>query len=385
MKHSLWVMMMVSSLYGWYGDVGFELTPVYVMFNDSENTRYGYGVYALEGRGRWWVTRGHGVDVIVRDTLLVGTNLSNTWELKRLVWQSEGERQSLLWGISVGRDRFFLDEGRLLEKTADGVLGSLSWNGIQLQSMVGYGGWTEWVGTNRSYLTLTNERVYTGLGVSFPLWIFSFVRVGVAGSLDLRTNASMHLVDIVGGVQGSVGSFGGYRANLWYEGGEICLSNLFSPEPVSAWAGEVSAFIGMKSFPLQGMLRYVVASGEGSSSGWNRFTGLGKIDGPVVFAHPVANLSFLQMRFTWREKNELFLVSGVYGMLFRMEKKDLILVGLYGDGSFLGQEMALEVVVKPDPSFTLFTTGGVMLKGEAFALNRDIPLFRLTCGVNIRL
>lgn len=386
MKKCLWIGLLFSSLYGWYGDIGLQLTPVYVILNDSENTTYGYGIYGIEGRGQLFLSRGHGLDVIVRDTLLAGTNLSNSWEIRRLCWKSEGEREGLVWAVLAGRERFSLDEGRLLERSADGLGGQLFWNGVRLEGALGYAGFTEWVESNRPASTQTNHRVYTGVSVSFPLWVLSFVRIGGAGSVDMRTNFRTSLVDIASGVQGSVFSWLGYSVHLWYETGEITLTNLSVPEKVSAWATEMKMLIGSKKMPLQGMVRYLAAAGENASSeGWNRFAGVGKIEGPAVFVHPVANLWMVQGRITWRDRNERILISGVYGLLSRLENKDLTMVSLYGSENLLGHEFALQMVLKIDPSLTFFATGGWMIKGDAFAINKDKPLYQISVGMNISL
>lgn len=386
MKKYLWFVLFVSSLYGWYGDIGLQLTPIYVILNDSENTTYGYGVYGLEGRGQLFLSRGHGVDVIVRDTLLVGTNLSNSWEIRRFIWKSEGSGENFLWSIVAGRERFSLDEGRLLDRSADGLNGQLFWNGVRLEGAVGYAGFTEWVESNRPASTLTNHRIYTGIATSFPLWLFSFVRMGVSGSVDMRTNFRTSLVDMACGVQGSLSSWLGYSAHLWYEMGEIALTNLSVSEKVSAWATEEKIVVGTKNSPFQGMIRYLAASGENSSvEGWNRFSGLGRIEGPAVFAHPMANLWMLQGKITWREKKNTILLSAIYGLIARFEKLDITMVPLYGSENLLGHEFALQTIVNIDPSVSLFATGGFMIKGDAFAINKDKPLYQVSLGLNIRL
>ncbi|MFN3660022.1 MAG: hypothetical protein ACK4TN_02155, partial [Brevinematales bacterium] len=98
MRKYLWFVLFVSSFYGWYGDAGFQFTPIYVILNDSENTTYGYGLYGFEVRGRLFLSRDHGIDVILKDTLIVLTNLTNTWEICRFVWESKDTEENLLWG-----------------------------------------------------------------------------------------------------------------------------------------------------------------------------------------------------------------------------------------------------------------------------------------------
>ncbi|MFN4217517.1 MAG: hypothetical protein ACK4HQ_08985 [Brevinematales bacterium] len=386
MRKYLCFVLFVSSFYGWYGDAGFQLTPIYVILNDGENTTYGYGIYGLEGRGRFFLSRDHGIDVILKDTLIVLTNLTNTWEIRRFVWESKGNEENLLWGMVLGRDRFSLDEGRLFEKSADGLGGYLLWNGMRIEGLVGYAGFTEWVESNRPASTLTNHRLYTGVSTSFPLWLFSFVRMGIAGSVDMRTNFRITLVDVAGGVQGSASSWIGYSAHFWYEMGEVVLTNIFVPEKVSAWATEEKIVLGKKNASLQGMLCFLAASGENSSSqGWNRFSGLGRIEGPVVFAHSIANLWMIQGKITWREKRDRFLLSVIYGILSRFEKTDITLVPLYGNGNLLGHEFAIQTVLNIDPSVSFFAMTGLMMKGDAFAINKEKSLYQVSVGINISL
>ncbi|MFN3661062.1 MAG: hypothetical protein ACK4TN_07505, partial [Brevinematales bacterium] len=258
--------------------------------------------------------------------------------------------------------------------------------GMRVEGLVGYAGFTEWVESNRPASTLTNHRFYTGVSISFPLWLFSFVRMGMAGSVDMRPKFRTTFVDVAGGIQGSMSSWIGYSAHLWYEMGEVALTNIFDTEKVSAWATEEKIVLGKKNTRLQGMLRFLAASGESSSSeGWNRFSGLGRIEGPVVFAHSIANLWMVQGKITWREKQDILLLSVIYSILSRFERTDITLVPLYGSGNLLGHEFAIQTVLNIDPSVSFFAVAGLMIKGDAFAINKDKPLYQVSMGINISL
>jgi len=217
------------------------------------------------------------------------------------------------------------------------------------------------------------------------VWFFSFVRVGTAGSVDLRTNFSSSFGVFFAGVQGALGEWFGYQAKAWYEMGSIVLTNLSKPDPVSAWASEASLFVGKKGFPIQGRMRLFLASGEGKADGWNRFVPLGEMESSQVLLHPAGNLTLVQMQATWRTLASRLGVSLGYDLLWRQEKQDITLVSLYGDGLFLGQEFVLQVVGKIDPSVKVFATGGVFLKGDGFGLNRDKPLYQVSGGLSIEL
>ncbi|URA11248.1 hypothetical protein [Thermospira aquatica] len=387
MKRVVFLLFLAVNMYSWYGDIGIVAIPSYVIMNTSENTLYGYGIYTFDVRGRVFLSRFHYADTVFRDTLIAGTNMTNLWELKRLSWHSGNEysEENLSWSVTLGRERFSLDEGKLFEKPGDGLGFLLALKGWRGETVLSYRGWTEFVQTNRTYSSKTNERLEGGVLVSFPLWFFSFVRVGVAGSVDLRTNNRTTLWVISSSLQGNIGSFFSYQGRGWYEMGEIALTNSERSDPVSAWAGEIQLFVGKRDFPLQGSIRWLGASGENDSGGWNRFTGLGSVEGPVVLLHPVANLSMGQIRLTWRGFHERLLVSVVDGLLWRMETKDLVLAPLYGSGAFLGHELGLETVYRFDPNFTLFLKGGVFFKGDAFAVMKDKPLYQIATGIAMTL
>jgi len=388
MRYGWLGLLLVSMAYGWYAEGSFQLVPSYVIMNNSENTTYGYGLYTMEGRARVALSPEHGLDIVLQDTLRVWTNISNTWDIRRLLWKSTlGEDQTKgVWTVQLGRDLFRLDGGSLFARRGDGLMASLFWNGIRVEGCGTYAGWTEWVMSNRPYATLTNERVETGLVVSFPLWVFSFVHAGVAGSVDLRTNSRTSMADVMVGVQGSIGAWAGYTVRGWYEMGEVALTNLNRSDGLSAWAGEVSVLIGKKTLPWQGMVRWVAASGENpQTSGWNRFLGMGDREGPLVLLHPVANLSMVGGRITWRPMGDVVLLSGIYDALWRLENKDIVLTPLYGDGYFVGQEMGIESVFRPDPNVSLFVIGGVFFKGDAFAINREKLLYQVMAGLTISL
>ncbi len=387
MRRGLLFLLLSVSMYAWYGDLGLLTLPSYLVMNTSENTLYGYGIYAFEVRGRVFLSRHHYADGVFRDTVIASTNITNLWELKRLSWHSANDysEEHLSWGVTVGRDRFSLDEGKLLERTGDGAGLVFALRGWRGEVALLYRGWTEWVETNRPSSLRTNERIEGGVGVSFPLWVLSFVRMGLASSIDLRTNNRITLVVLSGGLQGSIGRFVGYQGRGWYEMGEVALTNSERSDPVSAWGGELQLLLGEKDFPLQGGIRWVGASGEGQSDGWNRFLSLGNIEGPAVLAYPVGNLSMVQARITWRTLKDRLLVSLVDGLLWRIEPKDIVLTPLYGSGSFLGHEVALETVYRFDPNFTLFIKGGMLFKGDAFAINRDKPLYQIMAGMSITL
>ena len=347
MKKVFWLLITLFvlslCLYGWYTDLKLLLTPSYVVFNDSENTLYGYGIYTFEGGAKFFFSRYNFVDGVVKDNLIVGTNMTNGWELRRLAWsvgtEFGGDRFS--WNIVVGRQQAKLDDGVLLSRVSDGISGHFHVRTVRVDATVGYTGWTQERSTNMSLMADTNHRVIGGVMAAMPVWFFSFVRVGTAGSVDLRTNFSSSFGVFFAGVQGALGEWFGYQAKAWYEMGSIVLTNLSKPDPVSAWASEASLFVGKKGFPIQGRMRLFLASGEGKADGWNRFVPLGEMESSQVLLHPAGNLTLVQMQATWRTLASRLGVSLGYDLLWRQEKQDITLVSLYGDGLFLGQEFVL--------------------------------------------